>query len=171
MLILHSANKNNYTKLQVKILHSIVRLSTRRSMEGPKKLQNVILKNFRRQNRKKKLLFQKLLSKKFFFYYWYPIRYTNMLLTEHQVTLECGLKKVFEEVSGSFLAPNDLYFRTWRCKKRVAWTCYKYNRHDFTLFIKSISIRSYCPTNWKNPQICISGLTFKDLEIFLYLEF
>ena len=85
MLILHSANKNNYTKLQVKILHSIVRLSTRRSMEGPKKLQNVILKNFRRQNRKKKLLFQKLLSKKFFFYYWYPIRYTNMLLTEHQV--------------------------------------------------------------------------------------
>ena len=54
--------------------------------------------NLRRQNRKKKLLFLKLLSKKYFFYYLYLIRYTNMLLTEHQVTLEGGLKKVFEEV-------------------------------------------------------------------------
>ena len=72
----------------------------------------------------------------------------------------------------------DLYFRTWRSKKRVTRSCYKYNRYDFSVSVTCFTIYSYCPKNWKNSQICISGLTsrfwpYLDLEwlqnIFLAL--
>ena len=63
----------------------------------------------------------------------------------------------------------DLYVRTWRSKKRVTRSCYKYNRYDFSVSVTCFTIYSYCPKNWKNSQICISGLTSR-FRLYLDLE-
>ena len=102
---------------------------------------------------------------------WGYLFHDSIIFLSSKLSLSLKIISVSDPVELSPLMTwIDLYFRTWRSKKRVTRTCNKYNRHDIPLFIACFSIRSYCPKNWKNSQICISGLIFRPFGLLLTLK-